>query len=199
MKYSHTTSPPRVTSNKHHLIAFGEYVPLRNLMPDFIQKLAFASGDLAPGPGPRTLPWDGAIIGPLICFESIFPGEVRELAASGAEILVNATNDDWFGEAVKPQHLAMSRVRAVENRLPLVRVANTGISAAYDAWGNELAVIDSGVRAGKLVSVAPGPGGSPFRWLGPPWIVLCFLGPFMAFVGCLVRRRTKPFRPGKGF
>ena len=166
--------------DKHHLIAFGEYLPLRAWLPDGVGKLTVGHEDVTPGPGPATLDWGKAVLGPLICFEVIFPGEVRALAAAGARVLVNATNDAWFGESIKPQHLAMSRVRAVENRLPLIRVANTGISAAYDAWGREVVRIAPNHRGTARAMVAPGPGGSPFAWFGPLWVVLCFLGPAVA-------------------
>ena len=173
--------------DKHHLIAFGEYLPLRGWLPEGVQKLTVGSEDVTPGTGPATLDWAKAVLGPLICFEVIFPGEVRALAAAGARILINATNDAWFGESIKPQHLAMSRVRAVENRLPLIRVANTGISAAYDPWGRELVRIASNHRGTARAVVAPGPGGSPFAWFGPLWVVLCFLGPAVAAAGRLRR------------
>jgi apolipoprotein N-acyltransferase len=115
-------------SDKVHLVPFGEYVPLGRFLP-FIDKLVVGIGDFAPGTI-SPLPMNGHQLGVLVCFEAIFPELARDYVARGSDLLVNITNDAWFGRSSAPyQHLAMCRFRAVENRVWLARAANTGISA----------------------------------------------------------------------
>jgi apolipoprotein N-acyltransferase len=121
--------------DKWHLVPFGEYQP--DWFPLGIQVVP--GGGFGQGPGPRTLHIPGVPpVGPLICYEAIFPAQVVDPADRPAW-LVNVTNDAWFGNSTGPrQHLAAARMRAVEEGLPLFRAANTGISAAFDAHGREL-------------------------------------------------------------
>ena len=147
---------------------FGEYVPTWLPLP--IQVIP--GGGLAMGPGPRTLDIPGLpAFGPLICYESIFTGQVV-VRAERPDWLVNITNDAWFGNSTGPrQHLAAARLRAVEEGLPLVRAANTGISAAYDALGHELGRLDL-QTAGVLVVKLPGhlaPTPTPGEACSCPW------------------------------
>lgn len=125
--------------DKHHLVPFGEFVPLRSILP--IDKITPGATDFSRGPGPTTLtlPEGLPTISPLICYEAIFPGEAFD-AAARPDLLVNITNDAWFGISTGPyQHFHMSRVRAVETGIPLLRAANTGISGVIDAYGRVLA------------------------------------------------------------
>jgi apolipoprotein N-acyltransferase len=126
------------TYDKHHLVPFGEYMPLRGFLP--FDKLAVGAVDFTAGPGPRTIPIPAAPpVSPLICYEAIFPGEVVD-ASHRPQWLLNVTNDAWFGISSGPhQHFASARLRAVEEGLPLVRAANTGISAVIDPYGRVLA------------------------------------------------------------
>jgi apolipoprotein N-acyltransferase len=114
-------------------------------------------GGFAPGVGPKTLHVPGLPpVGPLICYEAIFASEVVDPADRPAW-LVNVTNDAWFGNSAGPrQHLAAARLRAVEEGLPLLRAANTGISAAFDAKGRELGRIGLN-ETGSLAVALPGP------------------------------------------
>jgi apolipoprotein N-acyltransferase len=127
---------------KIHLVPFGEYVPLQRLFTfggRFAAKLVQEVSDFSPGSEAVTGEVDGHRIGGYICYEAIFPGLVRRFAASGAELLVNVTNDAWYGTTSAPyQHLAMAAFRAVENRRYMVRAANTGITAVVDPWGRVL-------------------------------------------------------------
>jgi apolipoprotein N-acyltransferase len=125
--------------DKVHLVPYGEYVPLRTLFP-FISSLAAGIGDFAAGKGFYPLAMGERKIGVLICYEGILPEAGRMYKNAAAELLVNITNDAWFGTTSAPyQHLSMSIFRAVETRLYLVRAANTGISAIVDPTGRILA------------------------------------------------------------
>jgi apolipoprotein N-acyltransferase len=115
-------------SDKVHLVPFGEYVPLKRFLP-FIDKLVVGIGDFSPGTI-NPLPMNGHQLGVLVCYEAIFPELAREWVSEGSDLLVNITNDAWFGRSSAPwQHLSMVRFRAVENRIWIARAANTGISA----------------------------------------------------------------------
>lgn len=122
--------------DKIHLVPFGEYVPLQELLP-FVRKMVTAIGDFHPGEAPDPLLTSrGASVGVSICFESIFPDIFLEQVRRGADLLANLTNDAWFGKSAAPyQHLSMLAVRAVETRRWIVRAANTGISAIIDPCG----------------------------------------------------------------
>lgn len=121
--------------DKVHLVPFGEYVPLKGLL-GFLNRLVPAAGDFATGDRMAPMGLREASAGILICFEAIFPEISRAMVLEGADVLVNLTNDAWFGVSSAPhQHLSMSVFRAVENRRPLIRAANTGISAIIDSRG----------------------------------------------------------------
>ena len=145
------------THDKFHLVPFGEYVPLRRWIG--INKLTAGRMDFSAGTGPKTLRLPGlSPFSPLICYEIIFPDNVRESNTS-VRWLLNVTNDAWFGTSSGPyQHFAMARLRSVEQGLPLIRVANTGISGATDAYGrvigrlglNEQGVVDTGLPQGLV-------------------------------------------------
>lgn len=121
--------------DKVHLVPFGEYVPLKRFFP-FINRLVPAAGDFASGKKTAPLKLPSFSAGILICFEVIFPELARLRARDGAGIFVNLTNDAWFGITSAPyQHLSMAVFRAVENRRPLIRAANTGISAFISPEG----------------------------------------------------------------
>ncbi|MEA3362719.1 MAG: apolipoprotein N-acyltransferase, partial [Thermodesulfobacteriota bacterium] len=122
-------------SDKIHLVPFGEYVPLGSLL-SFINKLVVGVGDFSPGEV-QPLPLNGQHLGVLICYEAIFPQLAREYVRQGSDLLINITNDAWFGRSSAPyQHLAMTRFRAIENRIWIARAANSGISALISPAGN---------------------------------------------------------------
>jgi apolipoprotein N-acyltransferase len=121
--------------DKQHLVPFGEYVPLSDYLT-LPGPLVENIGNFSSGKPGKPLSCQGAAIGVLICFESIFPKLARDWTANGANLLVNITNDAWFGRSSAPwQHLSMSVFRAVENRRSLARSANTGVSAFVDPLG----------------------------------------------------------------
>jgi apolipoprotein N-acyltransferase len=125
-------------NDKVHLVPFGEYVPLKKWLP-FINHLVAQVGEFKSGKKGDTLKWAPADIGVLICYEIIFPELASELVANNAGLLVNITNDAWFGKTSAPyQHFSMAVFRAVENRRSLIRAANTGISGFIDPSGRVL-------------------------------------------------------------
>jgi apolipoprotein N-acyltransferase len=133
------------TFDKTHLVPFGEYVPLRKYLHNIVNVVKLTAGrtDFSSGPGQRAISVPGApLVSPLICYEVIFSGAAMPPKSAGQPRpgwLLNITNDAWFGTSSGPyQHLAAARLRAVEEGLPLVRVANTGISAVIDGYGRVL-------------------------------------------------------------
>lgn len=138
--------------DKVHLVPFGEYMPLRGIIG--LDKLTEGTVDFTPGDGLHTLDLPGLPpVGPLICYEVIFPGEVVG-GGERPQWLLNLTNDGWYGISSGPyQHFAAARLRAVEEGLPVVRVANTGISGIIDGYGRvvaELGLGEEGVVDGPL-------------------------------------------------
>ena len=123
--------------DKHHLVPFGEFLPFREILARVgVDKLAAGSVDYSAGVGPTTIRVKGIpSFSPLICYEAIFPREVADLF-NRPQWLLSITNDAWFGPNAGPlQHFQMARLRAIEEGLPLVRVANTGISGLVDPYG----------------------------------------------------------------
>jgi len=135
--------------DKRKLVPFGEYIPLGGIQLGFGGPLIQGGMDFSPGPPIQKNPSiDKTPFGMLICYESIFPELSREAAREGAQFLVNVTNDRWFGLSAAPfQHLQMAILRAVEQRKPLLRVANYGVSAWIDETGvirQQLGLFDTG-------------------------------------------------------
>ena len=136
--------------DKAHLVPFGEYTPLRGILP--LDKFVPFDSDIVAGPGPKTIRIDKApVAGPLVCYEAIFSGEVVEKKRR-PQWMIHVTNDGWYGLSAGPHHhFAMAQTRAVEEGLPLVRSANTGISGVIDPYGriwgslglDETGVVDS--------------------------------------------------------
>jgi apolipoprotein N-acyltransferase len=124
--------------DKIHLVPFGEYVPLRKLL-FFIDKITIGIGDYRPGNYNKRAVTPFGTFSTLICYEIIFPGLAKESLKEGGDFIVNITNDAWFGKTSGPyQHFTMAVFRAIENRKPVIRAANTGISGFIDSNGNIL-------------------------------------------------------------
>jgi apolipoprotein N-acyltransferase len=133
--------------DKRHLVPFGEYEPFP-LIHRVVQSVSDEVGGFHKGKVAAVgmLP-DGYKFGVFICYEAIYPGEIREFAAKGANLLINISNDGWFQKsAAAVQHLHMARVRAVENRRWVLRVTNSGITAAIDPYGKVYESIPRDVR-----------------------------------------------------
>jgi apolipoprotein N-acyltransferase len=159
-------------ADKLHLVPFGEYVPLGNILT-FINKIVVGIGDFAPGE--RAVPLDagGTKLGVQVCYEVIFPELARQYVQAGARILVAITNDAWFGRSSAPyQHLAISAFRAIETRTPLIRAANTGVTAIIDQNGHIRTMTGLFVEAYRTGEVMPGTGRSLYLTIGdlPAWI-----------------------------
>jgi apolipoprotein N-acyltransferase len=175
--------------DKHHLVPFGEYIPLGDLAYDLFGLRAFAAQTghaYTAGPGPQVLalgPLLGQVL-PLICYEAVFPQDVRG-APSRPDWILQVTNDAWFGTYSGPfQHAAQARLRAIESGLPLVRVANTGVTEVIDARGRVLASLPFGT-VGHLDAALPGalPPTPYWRWGEVPLLV------WLAGCAALVLRR----------
>lgn len=144
------------TYDKAHLVPFGEYLPAQTLLNALgLQQLTRQRGGYSSGPGPRAIDVPGMPhMGPLVCYEVIFPG--NSVGTDRPGWLLNATNDAWFGDSIGPrQHFFQARMRAVEQGLPLVRAANTGISAVIGPRGQIRALLGLG-EAGVLDQNLPG-------------------------------------------
>ncbi|MBR9763921.1 MAG: apolipoprotein N-acyltransferase [Rhodobacteraceae bacterium] len=178
--------------DKHHLVPFGEYLPLG----DQLAKLgirAFAAQEgfgYSAGPGAALLqiPGIGATL-PLICYEAIFPRDIRA-APARPDLLLQVTNDAWFGSLSGPyQHLAQARLRAVENGLPMIRVANTGVSALISADGAVLDSLALNTEGFLDLALPPPSAPTPYSRSGDlPALLLALLLLFSALPGLIHRR-----------
>ncbi len=162
---------------KQHLVAFGEYLPLRWLIGDALDALAVPNADFTPGAaGQPLLQAAGYPVGTSICFEVAF-GRLIAASVPEAALLVNVSNDGWFGDSLAPhQHLEIARVRALETGRPLLRATNTGISAIIDQHGKVTARSPQFSQAVVTGRVVPMQGSTPFVRCGyAPVLVIALL------------------------
>jgi apolipoprotein N-acyltransferase len=146
---------PQGRYDKIHLVPFGEYVPFQNLL-FFANKLTREVGDFARGTQRKVFDLNGTHVGVFICYESVFPDEVREFTANGAQVLVNISDDLWYGETSAPgQHLQMSRMRAMENHRWLLLATNNGTTAAIDPFGRVVRQAPRNMRTALVAPYAP--------------------------------------------
>jgi apolipoprotein N-acyltransferase len=132
--------------DKIHLVPFGEYVPFKTLL-FFADKLTREVGDFARGTERKVFDLNGMRTSAIICYESIFPDEVREFAANGAQVFVNISDDGWYGETSAPfQHLQMARMRAIENHRWILLATNNGVTASIDPLGRVVVKAERNVR-----------------------------------------------------
>jgi apolipoprotein N-acyltransferase len=143
--------------DKSRLVPFGEYVPLRAIIPNSITKLTYGPMDYSAGSGPRTIFLPNLpSFSPLICYEIIFPGQVT-VPGFETKWILNLTNDGWYLDSSGPyQHFQMARARAIEEGIPVVRVANTGISCVIDPCGRVLKSLAYG-KEGVIIQPLPQP------------------------------------------
>ena len=143
--------------DKHHLVPFGEYLPLASVLGRLgLRKLVSVGTDFAPGPPPRPLRLpDGSWAQPLVCYEALFPGLARRRGGPRPRLLVNISDDAWFGRDMGPwQHLNLASYRAIEEGLPMARATPTGVSAVIDAGGRPVQRLPTG-RVGVLDAPLP--------------------------------------------
>lgn len=180
-------------SDKTHLVPFGEYVPLARFLP-FVNKLVHGIGDFAPGEQIKPLLADKLPVGVLVCYEAIFPELARKHINSGSRLLVNITNDAWFGHSSAPyQQLAMAVFRTVETRTPLVRAANTGITAIIDQNGHIKGMTPLFKEAVMTGEVSPGSADSIYLKIGD-----LFAQGSLLVVGIILLQRFYVFRRTNG-
>ena len=169
--------------DKIKLVPFGEYVPFKKWLP--IPRLVESLADFQVGTSPKfiDIPSIGKIA-PLICYEIIFPGEIfNGKKGNRVKLIVNLTNDAWFGTGAGPkQHLEIAKMRAIEEGIPLIRSANTGISGFYDAYGRTIGEIDLN-QTGMLDKPLAAPTSSPTIYsLFGDWIYLLLISSFIIIV-----------------
>ncbi|MCC5856759.1 MAG: apolipoprotein N-acyltransferase [Ectothiorhodospiraceae bacterium] len=162
--------------HKRHLVPFGEYVPFRNAFGGLLDVFGAPIADFTPGWRANTLRLGDQPMAVFICYEITFPGQVRDFLPE-ATVLVNVSNDAWFGGSVGPhQHFQKARMRALETGRPLVRSTNTGITAAVDPRGRVTARAPQFVVDALLVEVTPRKGTTPYiRWGDAPVLGLMSL------------------------
>jgi apolipoprotein N-acyltransferase len=168
--------------DKRHLVPFGEYIPLRPVL-FFLSKLTPGEGDFSTGTSPALFRVHGQPVAASICYEALFPVLIREGVLEGATWLVNVTNDAWFGDTVAPhQHLAMARMRCVEFRRPMVRAANTGISAVIDGDGGVAASLGLFRRGVLVAAVRPATGETVYAKTGEIFGISCSILTIFALI-----------------
>lgn len=175
--------------DKMHLVPYGEYVPFRKFF-FFLEKLVVGVGDFVPGSELKPLALDGGKTGILICYEGIFPQISRSYRKKGASLLINITNDAWFGTSSAPyQHLVMTAFRAVENRVYIIRAANTGISAIIAPTGQIVSRSGLFERTGLRGSVKFINGSTFYSQYGDIFAYICFIILIITFFISIQRRK----------
>ncbi len=141
--------------DKIHLVPYGEFVPFKDVL-FFAKKLTREVGNFTPGTERKVFDLDGSRASVVICYESIFPNEVRQFTLNGAQVLINISNDGWYGETGAAfQHLQMARMRAIENHRWLLIDTNSGITAAVDPYGRIVARAERNVRTALVAPYSP--------------------------------------------
>ena len=173
--------------DKIELVPFGEYVPARAILGFFVEKVVHGFGDMMPGREQTLFDVKGVKLGVLICYESIFPDLTRREVNEGADVLVNITNDAWYGESSAPyQVLAMAALRSVETKVPMVRVANTGISALIEPSGQITDRTSLFKRVTSIVDVSWRPVRTVYTVIGDLFAQICFA---LTLIGVIVAWR----------
>lgn len=177
--------------HKRHLVPYGEYIPFKKYLK-FAKRFTVAVGDFSPGDMAEPMSFDELKLGLLICYEDIFPQLARESVLKGANVLVNLTNDAWYGNtSAQYQHLVFSQMRALENRRYLLRSTNTGITALISPHGDIINRLPPFVNDYVIVKVYPYEGESFYTKYGDLIVWICLIGMGMiVFAGVKKRGRV---------
>ena len=167
--------------DKRRLVPFGEFAPFRNWLP-FVDVIA-GPQDFSPGQSHQLFDVPGyGLVQMSICYESIFPGSII-VGDIRPDIIVNITNDGWFGRTLGPwQHLSQAQMRAVEEGVSMIRVANTGISSGFDPYGRVLGTLSHGVK-GTVDMAVPNAIEAPLfsRYSHIPFVMLLMIVSILAW------------------
>jgi apolipoprotein N-acyltransferase len=159
--------------DKVHLVPFGEYVPFKNIF-SFAGGLTKEVGDFSSGKSREPLDAGGSKLGVFICYESIFPDEIRQLADNGTQVFINISNDGWYGDSgAYAQHLKQARMRAIENQRWLLRDTNTGVTASIDPYGRVVATVPRKTRTALQAPYALSNGTTFYTRHGDWFAYLC--------------------------
>jgi apolipoprotein N-acyltransferase len=182
--------------DKIHLVPFGEYVPMRRWLR-FAGRLTADISDFTPGKTAAVGPLPGGTFGVFICYEAIFPADVRQFMLHGAQLLVNISNDGWFGRSSAPaQHLMMARVRAAENRRWLLRDTNNGFTADIDPYGRIVAQLPTDIRGELDAPYDFRADLTPYTRLGDWFAWLCVITS-VVLLALALRRRSASGTSGR--
>jgi apolipoprotein N-acyltransferase len=177
--------------DKVHLVPFGEYVPFQRFLP-FMDMLTDQVGNFGRGTSRQPLEAGAQRLGAFICYESIFPDEVREFAKNGAGVLVNLTNDGWYGESgAWKQHLQMTQMRAIENDRWLLMATNTGLTVSVDPYGRIEAATARQVRRALAAPYALISSTTFYTRHGDWFAYLCAIISVAAIAAGIVKRRSQ--------
>ncbi|HVZ18007.1 MAG TPA: apolipoprotein N-acyltransferase [Terriglobales bacterium] len=182
--------------DKIHLVPFGEYVPLKGLFDlVHLKRLVKEVGNFLPGEERIVLPVHSYKLGTFICYESTYPDEVREFAANGATLLVNISNDGWFGDNPAPfQSLRMARMRAIENDRWILRSTNTGITASIDPFGRIVQQARRNVRVAVNVPYGVVTRTTFYTRHGDWFAWMCTMVCAIITIGAVFSRKIQPVR-----
>jgi apolipoprotein N-acyltransferase len=177
--------------DKIHLVPFGEYIPFKNML-FFAHKLTREVGDFGRGTERKVFNLNGTHAGIIICYESVFPEEVREFTTNGAQVIINISDDLWYGETGAPaQHLQMARMRAVENHRWILLATNNGTTASIDPSGRVVKQAPRNVRTALVVPFEPQNESTFYSRNGDVFAWLCVVISLLAvFVRWRYRART---------
>jgi apolipoprotein N-acyltransferase len=177
--------------DKMHLVPFGEYVPFEKLFA-FANGLTKEVGAFSRGESRSPLNAGGTKLGVFICYESIFPDEVRQSVAASAQVFVNISNDGWYGDSgAYAQHLKQARMRAIENARWLLRDTNTGVTASIDPYGRVIATIPRKIRATLVAPYALSNDTTFYTRHGDWFAYLCAIISLVALAGLPFRTKAK--------